>query len=336
MKLFKEINENKYLHNLEVLEKETSKKIIPVVKSNAYGHGIEKICTALKDRTELIAVVSLEEALEIINLKFTFSILILNSLNKDEMESIIHYDNIVLTINSLVDLENLLPLLHKKQKVHFQIDTGMNRQGFKDFNAFKEAIDVSKENKNIIIEGIYTHFTDEASREKQTQLFSNYLSYYPFPIIHTGSRCDYKKISVGNYIRVGLDLYGDGSKNNISQTATVYCYPLEIRTLEKDEKIGYNGRFQCQKKERIAVLPIGYSNGLSRSLSGFKILANNKLYEIVGNVCMNHIFVLVDESVSLNTKFIITSDELPFIEIAKYSNTISYEIMCMLLNNIAK
>jgi alanine racemase len=94
------------------------------------------------------------------------------------------------------------------------------------------------------------------------------------------------------------------------------------------EGLGYTRGYTSEKDELIAVLPIGYYNGLNRKLKGFYVLANGKRYKIVGNVCMNHMFVLVDEDVDLSTEFIITSNELPVSEIAEYLETIVHEVLC--------
>lgn len=215
-----------------------------------------------------------------------------------------------------------------------QIDTGMNRLGFTDFWDYYEALRQIVFTKGFILEGIYTHFTDPENLKTQLERFEPYLKQYPYRIIHTSASSTYPLSDFGTHLRIGADLYAQ-QVGNLKQIIKIACKPLVINKIKKGESVGYDRAFKAERDELIAVLPIGYSNGYRRSLSGFPVLANNKQYPTVGKVCMNHLFVRVDREVNLDTEFVITSEELPVGMIAKYLRTVPHEILCMFkINNI--
>jgi alanine racemase len=127
-----------------------------------------------------------------------------------------------------------------------------------------------------------------------------------------------------------MDLYGDGSKSHLQQAVKIGCFPLAINHVKKGETIGYGETYLAANDMLVAVLPIGYSNGFRRSLSGMCVLANHKRYQTIGIVCMNHLFVQVDTDVNMQTEFIITSSDLPIWELTNYLKTTPHEILCMM------
>lgn len=324
--LWVEIDLKQIVENAKYIERYAGKKLIPVVKSNAYNLGLEVVKYLTSNlKLDYLAVVDFTEAIKIID--FHENILILNSLNYHEYQYLNQYPNIVISINKLSDIIYLNNIeLKRKVKVHLQVDTGMNRLGFKDIDEYKKAIQLLKENQNVLIEGIYTHFSSKENALNQLEKFKKFESIEKFSITHLAATSTYKLIDYGNYVRVGLDLYGI---TNEMQSVKVCCYPLEIRKVYKGETVGYSELFVSNKDTKIAILPIGYANGLTRKLKGYTIYANDKLYKIVGNICMNHVFIEVDDSVNLDTKFIITSKDHPIVNMAKHLDTTPHEILCM-------
>jgi len=327
--LFIEIDLNKLNSNINKITKETGKKIIPVIKSDAYGLGAINIGAFLSSRNiYLMAVVNIEEALALIKANISAEFIILNSVPFAEYHIVNASKNIIITIGSIQDALalNAYPF-NRNIKVHFNINTGMNRFGFKDPNEFQEAFQIISANPRFIPEGVYTHFTDSECFYAQEKIFKKYLSGYNFKIIHCSASSTYLMSSAGNYVRIGLDMYGDGLVNE--QIIKIVTKPLTIRKVIKGETVGYNRAYRAETDELIAILPIGYSNGYRRALTGFPVLVNGKRYPTLGLVCMNHLFVRVDEGIGINDEFIITSPALPVSEMAEYLGTISHEIYCM-------
>ncbi|MDD4000359.1 MAG: alanine racemase [Bacilli bacterium] len=327
--LYMEVDLKKFASNLKNIIKLTGKNLIPVIKSNAYGCGDLEIAAIIESLgVKLVAVVDIDEALRLCKKDFNFDILIMNSLHETKFKYLDLYSNLVISINSLKDADSIARYqLKRKLKVHIQIDTGMSRLGLKTEAEYLEALKVLKI-KEIVLEGIYTHFTDSANYSEQLDNFLPYLKHYPYEIVHTSGSYTYLLTDFGTHNRIGVNLYAQ-ENGDLHQIVKIACYPLAINKLKKGETVGYDRHYQAKEDELIAVLPIGYYNGYRRSLSGFPVLANNKRFYSVGKICMNHIFVRVDESVTLDTEFIITSGDLPVGLMAEYLSTVPHEILCM-------
>ncbi|HHX80982.1 MAG TPA: alanine racemase [Acholeplasmataceae bacterium] len=334
--LYMEINIRKFGENLQEISKVSRKDLIPVIKSSAYGMGDIEIARKIEELgINLVAVVDLAEALRLAQEGFNFEILILNGIRESEYKYLDRYSKLVVSVNTLEEAKRLVNYsFYRTIKVHMQIDTGMNRLGFTDFWDYYEALRQIVFTKGFILEGIYTHFTDPENLKTQLERFEPYLKQYPYRIIHTSASSTYPLSDFGTHLRIGADLYAQ-QVGNLKQIIKIACKPLVINKIKKGESVGYDRAFKAERDELIAVLPIGYSNGYRRSLSGFPVLANNKQYPTVGKVCMNHLFVRVDREVNLDTEFVITSEELPVGMIAKYLRTVPHEILCMFkINNI--
>lgn len=148
------VDVNKIKNNIRTIEKNTKKKIIAVVKSNAYSLNSRYIVPILKKaNVKHFAFNELDEYLAISDLLDDSECLIMNSSKKVVNKPNIHY-----TINNMDDLRYLLSL-NKKVKVQIQIDTGMNRLGIRSMNEFLKILSIVKNNRNLIYTGIYTHFS---------------------------------------------------------------------------------------------------------------------------------------------------------------------------------
>lgn len=330
--LYMEIDLRKIKSNLETIKKYSKKEVIPVIKSKAYAMGDIEVAKYLEEiGIKYAAVVDFIEALRLLENNIKFNILILNSLQKDDFKYLNQYANVIISINSLEDIVNLNNFnLNNKVRVHIQIDSGMNRLGIRSDEEYYQVLELIKQNKNLILEGIYTHFTGPENRENQEAVFKKYINTHPYSMVHCAASSTYSHSLIGNYVRVGLNMYGDEKSPEIKQSLKVVSKPLNIHQVFKGETIGYDQDYQADENMLVAVLPIGYSNGYRRSLRGFPVLVNGKRYKTVGKVCMNHLFVKVDESVNIDSEFIITSEELPIWEMAEYLKTVPHEILCMM------
>jgi alanine racemase len=333
--LYMEIDLRKFATNIREIIKSSERELIPVIKSNAYGIGDLEIARTIDNLgLKLVAVVDCREAIRLAKENFSFEILILNSIQESEFQYLNLYPSLIISVNSYDDAVRIGKYhLNRDLKVHIQIDTGMNRSGFKNLQEYLDTLQLLK-SKKLVLEGIYTHFTDSDYYQKQIEVFLPYLEHHSYKIIHTCASYTYPLSDFGTHIRVGVALYGF-EKDDLKQIIKIACKPLIINKVKKGETVGYDRIFVAEEDQLIAVLPIGYYNGFRRSLSGFPLLANNNRYVSVGKVCMNHLFVQVDESITTDTEFIITSEELPVDLMAEYLGTVPHEILCMFrINNI--
>ena len=109
---------------------------------------------------------------------------------------------------------------------------------------------------------------------------------------------------------------------------------IQIHELEKGEIVGYDAVFKVEKKTRIAVVPIGYADGIVRKNTGRDVYINNKRYPIVGNICMDMLFVEIDNTVHLHDKVYLLKDNEHIEEVANYLDTISYEVLSGIGNRV--
>lgn len=123
-------------------------------------------------------------------------------------------------------------------------------------------------------------------------------------------------------------MYGFSEKIELQSPIKLYSEIVQIHNLKKGEVVGYNGIFKAKEDTRIGVVPIGYADGIIRKNTGRFVYINNNKYKIVGNVCMDMLFVEIDENVHLYDKVEILKDNEHIEEVAKYLETIPYEVLC--------
>ena len=210
---------------------------IGVVKGNCYGHGVTYVINELiESGINYLAVSSLEEALEARNVNKKIPILCLEPIAIEYLDICIK-NKITITVRDYNYAKKLIEKnINKKIKIHLKIDSGMNRLGFKDKNELNEIYEKLKENKNIELEGIYTHFATLGINDKEWDNQLNKFKYLTedinlseIPIVHLAKSAafiDHPKIDFCNVIRLGIAMYGydpnpkyntNGIKNKLRQ-----------------------------------------------------------------------------------------------------------------------
>ncbi len=295
--------------------------LIGVVKNNAYGCGIVEVGKYLVEiGVNYLLVNDINEARKLIDNGITVPIIIFNSLNPNDYHYLEEYKNLVMSINSLDDCLNILNTISGNFKIQIHIDTMLNRSGIKDFDEFKELLKVIDNNPRIEVEGIFTHFASPNTVFEQLEKFKKFAEMRTFKMVHCCASSTYENVNYGNYVRCGFAMY------DINQVMSLKTKPLSIRVVKKGESIGYEREYIANQDIKIAVLPIGYGNGFRLGLSGFSIYAKGNYYQVIGRICMNHIFVKVDDEVDVDTEFELISENNRASLAAKYLNTSTYEI----------
>lgn len=308
---------------------------IGVVKADCYGHNdIESVKAILQGGCNYLAVATLEEALTIREKIKEVPILCLEVIPKEYLEECIEKD-ITITIHSKEYLEEIIG---QKVKAHIKINTGMNRLGISKQEELQKAYQLALE-KNITIEGIYTHIYEANSKQvyqKQIEYFSKMLSSIDkskIPMIHISASealVNYEKPEYVNGCRLGIVMYGFSSDKELEleSTFSLYSEVIQINELQAGDVVGYNGNYQAKQKEKIAVVAIGYADGIIRKNTGRTVYIHDKEYTIVGNICMDMLFVKVDDSVKVHDKVAILKDIKHIEKVAEYLETIPYEVLC--------
>lgn len=331
-----EVDLDNLSYNIETIKKQTDKNIIAVIKCDAYGYGVIPIAKQLASiGIDKFAVNDITEAIELCENYINQDILILNSLLYNDYAHLYKYPNLVISINSLEDAIQLNQYYYGiNTKVHIHIDTGMNRLGINNLQEYLDVLDILSNNEKFFLQGIYTHFIsdDPTLIEKQLAVFASLVKKYDYQIIHCANTGALQHNIFGNYIRIGLGMYG--GSGNLKPVLRVMVKPLWVKRILKGESIGYNQKYVADENIYVALLPVGYGDGYIRSFEGFYVMAANKRYRIIGHICMNHMFVEVDESISNDTPFYLLNDELTVYELANYIHTTPHQISCMLkINN---
>lgn len=315
------------LNNLELnVEKVTTanRKLIAVVKNNGYGNGALMISRHLiKIGVDFLLVNDIIEGIPLLQGGINEKLLVHNPLSIDQYYLLNEYPNLVLTVNSYNDVVNLSKANVSKINVHIQIDSGMNRLGIKSTEEFEKALDFLINNSKFNLEGIYTHFSSPNTMDKQLEYFKLFTSRYDFKYIHCAATSTVNLTDYGTHVRVGLGLY------DINQVMSIKAKPIRINNIKANEAIGYESEYIAKEDIKVAVIPIGYGDGYRRHFEGFHVYANGRLYPIIGRICMNHIFVIVDEDINLDTEFELLSENLKASELANYINASNYEIYTM-------
>lgn len=323
------INSKNLENNIKVIKSKIGDtKLCAMVKADAYGHSAGAITTLLKDKVDYFGVANIEEAIEIRENSITNNILVVGNTEFDNY-SIAEQKNIEITVSSIKQLEYIAKN-NPNIRFHLKINTGMNRLGITDYIEFRKAIDyIMKHKLNFV--GVFTHFSASGVDNKYTEIqFSKFQKFISViedkNIIKHCANSD--TVNLGkeyflDMVRIGIGFYGSGfkkSKNLMTMKAKV----IHINTVEKGDYISYSKSYRANKRCQVAVVNVGYADGINRKLSGkIKVIINGKKYKQIGNICMDMLMVAVDKKVCVGNDAII---EIEGDKWAKLCNTISYEI----------
>lgn len=218
-KTFMEVNIDNITSNVKnIIEKYNNYNYyIAMVKSNAYNHGMYIVNDLIKSGINYFATSSLEEAMNIRKYNKDIGILCVEKIELDSIDVAID-NNITLTIHEVDYLKEIIKITNKNIKVHIKIDTGMNRLGVSSKNELNEIVRIINSNKNIYLEGLFTHFATPGTYDKfydiQVSNFKNItsdLDLSKIPMIHLSSSfivLSHPKLEFANAIRIGTILYG--------------------------------------------------------------------------------------------------------------------------------
>ena len=296
------ISRDALLHNYRYLSTvDTDMAIAPVLKSNAYGHGIKEVGKIL-DRVgaPYFCVDSLYEAYELYKAKVKTPILIMGYVNPENLAvKKLPFSYAVSSIETLEAIKKYQP----HAMVHLFIDTGMRREGI-PVELLHSIIPDLLSNK-VRIEGVMSHFAAseeyDVSTKKQVETFQEALLFlhhsgiYPKWIHHGNSSAllNYKSYigAIGNMARPGIATYGvdPEAKNTSLRPALSFESTLvQIKALAKGEPTGYNFTYIAKKNMKIGVVAAGYNDGIDRRLSNLGFMEIDKIAcQIVGRVSMN-------------------------------------------------
>ena len=365
-----EIDLKALAYNFEQLQKLAAKNmsrslgIMPVIKADAYGHGMIQVAECLREcGCKYWAVSNASEGLRLRATGFKEKILLFETTLVSEAKEIVEYQ-LTPTVTTLEMAHALDHCAHQagiQIPVHIKIDTGMGRLGVNEEQALDFVQTLQAQCPNLILEGIYTHFPVADSdrdftlgqmRRFRDLVYSLENQFITFSFVHAGNSMglgDYKS-DLFNLARPGIMLYGvyplEDLKNKVhlKPVMSVKTRIIFVQTIAKGRGISYGHTFKAKEDITVAVLPIGYSNGYLRSLSNkaFVLVAGVRC-PVVGRVTMDQIIVDVTAATlsgripKIGDEAVIMGDQkgasVSVDEVALWAGTISYEILCSLGNH---
>lgn len=338
------------LHNLnEYKQKCPQLYFAPVLKSNAYGHGLIEVARILdKEKIAFLVVDSLFEAKILRNEGIKSQILIVGYTSAENISGS-RISNTAFAITSLGQLQEINQKLKNEKKFHLKIDTGMHRQGILP-DEIGEAIEIIQQNKYINLEGVCSHLADADNEnesftqfqinqwEKTVQIFKQNFTTIKFFHLSATAGVKYINQFFSNVVRLGLGLYGINpslfAKMDLKPVLEMRSIVSSVKNVALGECVGYNATFKADKALKIVAVPVGYFEGVDRRLSNkgyFKI--DGTQCPIVGRVSMNitSLDITSVSGVKLGDQALVISrnpqDKNSVENMAKLAGTIPYEIL---------
>lgn len=324
-------------------------KFLGVVKADAYGHGANIIASELETLgADYLAVACLDEAVQLREYGIKMPILVLGSTPARYAKELVKYD-ITQSIASLGAAQEISKNLGDMSiKVHYKIDTGMGRLGFA-LDCATEEVGKALAIGNLEAEGIFTHFAtaDEENDNFTAKQLSEFLDCvnaieerygYKFEIKHcanSGAVINYEETGL-DMTRAGIALYGgyDSYASVDFDLKPVMSFKSRISDINEHDvgdTISYGRTYTVDSRRKIAVISVGYADGLFRCLSNrFSVSVAGALAPQVGRICMDMCMIdVTDIDVSEQDEVVIFGDDkTPLSQLSKLANTITYELLC--------
>jgi alanine racemase len=325
-------------------------QLVAVLKADAYGHGAVELARCLDERTAMIAVALLEEAVQLRDAGITHPILVLGALSEEQI-AMAAERGIEVAAPSPEALRAACEVArHNDVKLHLKLDSGMGRMGLIESD-LAEAISLIRATPRLELRGIYTHFANAPEPKDpytltQIATFDRLLAGLreagvDAPLHHLANSAATVRhlVRPGEWARVGIALFGaetlDDHSQRLEPVLRWRTEVVRVKTLPPDSPVGYGLTFRTQRESRIATIAIGYADGYNRLLSNSgEVLVLGRRSKIVGRVSMDLVTIDVTDidGVSVGDEVVLLGrqgdEEISAEEIAGRLGTISYEVLC--------
>ena len=355
-------------HNIDLVREKipSETKLMLVVKADAYGHGAVMIARTFADRADYFAVAEMNEALELRRAGIRKPILILGYTSPRLFETALRND-ITLTMfqyDAMEVLSNHAVALGKTAKVHFAVDTGMSRIGWRVLAEDVEKAALAARLPSIELEGVFSHFASADAVNKmpshdKRDLYDRFLEMLRAhgivaPICHLNNSAGI--LAFDRYydmVREGIVLYGLYPSEDVRQEVGAQfdfrpamewiTHISHIKTLEANHGISYGHTYVTDKEMRIATVPVGYADGYPRALSNKgEVLIHGVRCPIVGRVCMDQMMVDISSvpDAKIEDPVVLVGRDfdqfIPAEEVADASYSFNYEFVCGIARRVPR
>jgi len=328
-------------------------KVMPILKANAYGHGLLRIAQLFEElNADYLGVAVVEEGILLREKGINLPILVLGGVWGNQVPLFLKH-NLTITASSIDKLNQIDDTAGKmkvKAKVHLKIDTGMERIGVHYYSAEK-FLDAAYKCKNIMVEGIYSHFANAESinlsyARLQLERFEEVLNYFDKnsispPMRHISNSGGIMQLPEANLdmVRPGIILFGVYPAEEIQKTIEIRptltwkSLVVYFKVIKPNHPVGYGLTWQTNHNVRAVTVPVGYGDGYFRSMfQKAEVLLNGKRYPVVGSISMDQIVVNIEQGSAYNGDEVILlgsdgKNSITCHELADWAGTIPYEIL---------
>jgi alanine racemase len=341
-------------HNCDVIRKTAPRsKILAVVKSNAYGHGIVPVAQAVDSKVDAFGLAWLNEAIRIKESGVTKPLLLLKGvLTQGDLLCANSYglDMVVHNFHQIELIEKTA--LHNPFKVWLKIDTGMHRLGFQPQDVAAAYQRLMKHPKIIKPLCLMTHFSDaddtnNAKTAGQIELFNRIVTDLKLEgekcLANSGGTVGWPQAHT-DWVRSGILMYGaspmlgsTGKKLGLKPAMTMVTKILSIQHLTKGAQIGYGSTWSCPEDMPVGLVNAGYGDGYPRNApSGTPLLINSVRCPLIGRVSMDIMSVDLRPcpQAKIGDEVILWGEGLPIEEVAHGANTVAYELFCHITQRV--
>ena len=328
-------------------------KIMPILKANAYGHGLVRIAQLMQElNADYLGVAVLEEGILLREMGITLPILVLGGILGNQVPLFFKHD-LTITASSMEKLNQIdeaAASMKVRAKVHLKIDTGMERIGVHYYSADK-FLEAALKCKNVLIEGIYSHFANSEQQDLthaklQLERFNNVLKFFDdrsveTPIRHFANSGAILQLPEANFdmVRPGIMMYGVYPSQEVAKTVIVQpsltwkTRVVYFKVIKPGHPVGYGSTWETDHLVRAITAPVGYGDGYMRSMShNAYVIIRGEKYPVVGSISMDQIVVNIETDSAYNGDEVILigkdgNSKICCEDLAAWAGTIPYEIL---------
>ena len=345
-----EVNLTQLKKNLEAIRTQVAPvKVMPMVKANAYGHGVDGVVPFIEPYVDYIGVALVEEGIHLRELGIRKPILVAGATLAEQVPLFAEFD-LTLTGSSIELLdaaEEVSRATGSRIKAHLKIDTGMERVGVREYEA-ESFILKTAAYRHIVIEGIYTHLANSELADRtysslQLERFQTVLHVYekhglPVPplrhVCNSGGILNLPE-AYFEMVRPGVLFYGVYPGDEVDQVIEVRpaltwrSHVVYSKRTRPGRPVSYGSLWQAEAETGIVTIPCGYADGYFRRMTNHaQVLIGRKKYPQVGRICMDQFMVNVgDDKISVGEEVILLGEGIRAEDLARWTGTNEYEVM---------
>jgi alanine racemase len=336
--------------------------VMPIVKANAYGHGLVPVARHLVGLgARSLGVAFLEEAVALREAGVGVPILVMGGIFGDQIPVFLRH-GLTLTASSvdkLRQIESMAGAMGVTASVHLKIDTGMERIGVHYYSA-ETLLARAAEARHCRVEGIYSHFAnadaaDLTSARLQLSRFLDVLTWYDrhgvtLPVRHMANSGAVLQLRESHLdlVRPGILLYGVYPSAEVARTIEVRpalswkSRVVYFKVVQPGHPVSYGSTWQSDHAVRVVTVPVGYGDGYFRALSNVaQVLIRGTRYPVVGRVCMDQVMVNIENDSAYNGDEVVLigtdgRETISCEDVAEWAGTIPYEVLTNISSRVPR